>query len=146
VVEDQGFAMTLDAEIPNRIRAYLLRESEYFERAASDPKSLWAIHPGGRAILDTVAETLALSRKQLAPARQVLENFGNMSSASVMFVFEQLLREASSDEARPGAAMAFGPGLTIEAMEFTTVPRTTRSTAADTNSDETTHPEWFAKI
>jgi predicted naringenin-chalcone synthase len=146
LVEDQGFAMTLDAEIPERISDYLRRESEYFERAAGNPKSLWAIHPGGRAILDTVAGALGLSPAQLAPARKVLEQSGNMSSASVMFVFEELLRACRGDQTRPGAAMAFGPGLTIEAMEFTSVPRSTRIARPPTGSCETSDAEWFAKI
>jgi len=122
MIGDQGFAMTLDAQIPDRIRDYLSRERDYFDLAIRNPKSLWAIHPGGRAILDAVAQTLNLSKAQLVPARKVLELYGNMSSASVMFVFEELLRRTPRNEPLPGAAMAFGPGLTIEAMEFSLVP------------------------
>ncbi len=121
-VEDQGFAMTLDVEIPDRIRDYLARDTETFARALRDPQSLWAIHPGGRAILDTVRGVFALSAAQIAPARKVLANYGNMSSASVLFVFEELLRTAAPDRALPGMAVAFGPGLTLEALEFTSVP------------------------
>lgn len=122
LVEDQGFAMTLDAEIPNRIRDFLTRDPELFDKAARDPQSLWAIHPGGRAILDAVRAALALSTEQVSPARKVLANFGNMSSASVIFVFEELLRHRPQDEMRPGGALAFGPGLTLEALEFTAMP------------------------
>jgi predicted naringenin-chalcone synthase len=123
LVEDHGFAMTLDAEIPDRIRNYLAHDRESFERALKDPQSLWAIHPGGRAILDAVAGALALRPAQVAPARKVLAQYGNMSSASVMFVFEELLRTAPANETRPGAAIAFGPGLTLEALEFTYLPK-----------------------
>lgn len=123
LVEDQGFAMKLDVEIPNRIRDYVAREAESFGAIARDPRSLWAIHPGGRAILDTVRSAFQLTPEQVAPARRVLNDFGNMSSASVMFVFEDLLRNTPSDQPRPGAAIAFGPGLTLEFMEFTFFPK-----------------------
>lgn len=123
LVEDQGFAMTLDAAIPDRIRDFLSRDPELFAEAKSNPHSLWAIHPGGRAILDAVKGACALSTEQVAPARKVLANYGNMSSASVIFVFEELLRSTTADAPRPGAAVAFGPGLTVEALEFTYVPK-----------------------
>jgi predicted naringenin-chalcone synthase len=85
---------------------------------------LWAIHPGGRAILDTVASAFSLSPPQIAPARRVLAKYGNMSSASVMFVLDELLG-SSNGVAHPGAAVAFGPGLSVEAMEFTYIPAQT---------------------
>jgi predicted naringenin-chalcone synthase len=122
LVEDQGFAMKLDADIPDRIRSYLARNTELFNRAIGDPKALWAIHPGGRAILDAVRSTFALTPEQISPARRVLANYGNMSSASIMFVFEELLRHTPQNEPRPGAAVAFGPGLTIKGLEFTFIP------------------------
>lgn len=134
LVEDQGFAMKLDVEIPNRIRDYVSREANTFGSIARDPQSLWAIHPGGRAILDVVKSAFELSAEQVAPARRVLKNFGNMSSASIMFVFEELLRHTPSDKSRPGAAIAFGPGLTLEFMEFTFVPRVN---VVDFNADRT---------
>lgn len=120
-VEDQGFAMTLDAAIPDRIRDFLERDAVLFASARREPESLWAIHPGGRAILDAVQSACALSSEQLAPARSVLANYGNMSSAAVMFVFAELLRQPAATRQLPGAAMAFGPGLTLEALEFTRV-------------------------
>lgn len=121
-VGDSGFTMKLDAEIPERIRDYLSRDAGKFGRARQDAQSLWAIHPGGRAILDAVRTACSLSAEQIAPARKVLANYGNMSSASVMFVFEELLRTVQPDRALPGVAVAFGPGLTLESLEFTLFP------------------------
>ena len=140
LVEDQGFAMTLDAEIPNRIRDFLERDPELFDHAARDPQSLWAIHPGGRAILDAVRAALSLSAEQIAPARKVLANYGNMSSASVIFVFEELLRSKPQDEMRPGGAIAFGPGLTLEALEFTAMPRAGRPRTSSHDRQEAALP------
>jgi predicted naringenin-chalcone synthase len=122
LVEDQGFAMRLDAAIPDRIRDYVSRNMDVFEPVVRDPRSLWAIHPGGRAILDAVRSAFGLSAEQIAPARRVLAGCGNMSSASVMFVFDELLRHTPSNGSRPGAAIAFGPGLTIKTLQFTYVP------------------------
>ncbi len=87
----------------------------------------WAVHPGGRAILDRVQRALGLSAEQMAPSRAVLRDFGNMSSATVLFILRRLLH---GDDATPGshashpaaervAAMAFGPGLTVESALFT---------------------------
>jgi alpha-pyrone synthase len=122
LIQDQGFAMTLDAGIPDRIREFLARDPDLFADARRDPHAVWAIHPGGRAILDAVKSSCGLSPEQVAPARTVLANYGNMSSAAVIFVFEELLRTTANAWPVPGAAMAFGPGLTLEALEFTFVP------------------------
>lgn len=135
LVEDQGFAMTLDAAIPDRIRDFLTRDPKLFDQAASNPNSLWAIHPGGRAILDAVRSALSLSADQIAPARKVLANFGNMSSASVLFVFQELLRNLPHDEARPGGAIAFGPGLTLEALQFTAMPSAAKKKVVPVDRD-----------
>ncbi|MBE0545844.1 MAG: type III polyketide synthase [Verrucomicrobia bacterium] len=131
LVEDQGFAMKLDADIPDRIREYLARDTGSFDQAVGDPRALWAIHPGGRAILDAVRSAFSLTSEQIAPARRVLASYGNMSSASIMFVFEELLRHTPQNESRPGAAIAFGPGLTLKAMEFTYVPPVVASNFRD---------------
>jgi predicted naringenin-chalcone synthase len=83
-----------------------------------DPKSvdLWAVHPGGRTILDAVEQGLGLPSQALAYSRDVLARFGNMSSATVMFVLQQVLVNAQSGQ--NGCAMSFGPGVTAETMLF----------------------------
>ncbi len=77
---------------------------------------LWAVHPGGKSVLDAVERGLALPPNALNCSREVLDRFGNMSSATVMFVLERLLAEARPGQ--QGCAMAFGPGLTAETMLF----------------------------
>jgi predicted naringenin-chalcone synthase len=75
----------------------------------------WAIHPGGPRILDAVGESLGLGGGETADSRAVLSSCGNMSSPTVLFILERL-------RGRPGAlpcvALAFGPGLAIEAALF----------------------------
>ncbi len=81
-----------------------------------DAIDLWAVHPGGRSILDAVEEGLALEPEALTASRTVLANFGNMSSATIMFVLAEMQRTAQAGQR--GCAMAFGPGLATETMRF----------------------------
>ncbi|EEE52211.1 hypothetical protein OsJ_34107 [Oryza sativa Japonica Group] len=79
----------------------------------------WAVHPGGRAILDSVEARLALAPGKLAANRRVLGEFGNMAGATVFFVLDELRRARGEGEQRGcewGVAVAFGPGVTVETM------------------------------
>jgi predicted naringenin-chalcone synthase len=80
--------------------------------------NLWAVHPGGRSILDAVAHGLDLPEDALATSRGVLADHGNMSSATVMFVLARML---AARQRGAGCALAFGPGLSAEAMRFEAV-------------------------
>ena len=73
----------------------------------------WAVHPGGRSILDKVSQSLHLADNALEASRSVLADYGNMSSATVLFVLKELMDSAETDRAMT-MAMAFGPGLTVE--------------------------------
>jgi predicted naringenin-chalcone synthase len=112
-----GFDMMLSGKVPGEI-GKALREvggAVLGERALEDV-SLWGVHPGGKSVLDAVERGLGLSEESLWASREVLERFGNMSSATVMFVLERLMQKAQSGE--QGCAMSFGPGLTAETMLF----------------------------
>jgi alpha-pyrone synthase len=74
----------------------------------------WAIHPGGRSILDKTEAKLGLSEAQLVPSRQTLREYGNMSSATVLFVLKAILDAPTTTADERVCAMAFGPGLTVE--------------------------------
>jgi predicted naringenin-chalcone synthase len=117
-VRDFGFNMVLSGGVPAAINgAIRARSNEIF--AAAPPEAsidLWAIHPGGRTILDAVQAALDLPPAALAASRRVLRLYGNMSSATVMFVMDELLR--SSAGGAHGCAMSFGPGLVAEMMMF----------------------------
>jgi predicted naringenin-chalcone synthase len=76
------------------------------------------VHPGGRTVLDAVERALDLAPAALASSRDILRRYGNMSSATVMFVIDNLLR--SDARGRTGCAMSFGPGLIAETMLFRT--------------------------
>jgi predicted naringenin-chalcone synthase len=76
---------------------------------------LWAVHAGGRSILDAVARALDLSAEALDHSRAVLRAFGNMSSATLLFVLARIL---AGEERGQGVALAFGPGLAAEGLTF----------------------------
>ncbi|KAJ1291005.1 hypothetical protein BS78_02G286000 [Paspalum vaginatum] len=80
----------------------------------------WAIHPGGRAILDQIEGVLGLDDDKLAASRQVLSEFGNMSGTTVIFELDELRRRRAvkqgGESPEWGVMMAFGPGITIETM------------------------------
>ncbi len=118
-VRDDGFDMVLSGQVPGAIHD-ALREgicAILGNKSVADI-DLWAVHPGGRSILDAVERSLDLDAAALDASRAVLRDNGNMSSATVMFVLERLLDARTHD--KTGCAMAFGPGLTAETMMFQT--------------------------
>lgn len=116
-IGDQGFDMVLSGQVPTAVGAALHEHRSEF--GLSNELQHWAVHPGGRSVLDSVQESLSLPVHALSHSRQVLHDYGNMSSATVMFVLQSILQSASAGE--KGLAMSFGPGLTAETMRFTTV-------------------------
>jgi alpha-pyrone synthase len=116
-IGDQGFRMGLSLETPAAVRRVLpefvdgLVEGAGLQREAID---FWVIHPGGRAILDAAEKALALEPRALEAAREVLRMYGNMSSPTVLFVLERVLRQARDGQV--GLALSFGPGLNLEGL------------------------------
>ena len=119
-VGDRGFDLYLSPDIPKRLKSFLREEAEMLLGKRSLP-SLWAIHPGGRGIIDAVREMFALEESQVSYSRNVLKNFGNLSSATILFVLKEMKSELARQEIdrADGISLAFGPGLTAELMAFT---------------------------
>ncbi len=118
-IRDFGFDMVLSGQVPAAIHdALQTHMRDILDGAPVDGIDLWAVHPGGRTVLDAVERAFALAPQALSVSRDVLRRYGNMSSATVMFVIEELLR--ATGRGRKGCAMSFGPGLTAETMLFRT--------------------------
>jgi predicted naringenin-chalcone synthase len=118
-IGDFGFDMMLSGQVPSTIHDALRSSaSEILDGADVRAIDLWAVHPGGRTVLDAVERAFALEPDALAASRDILRRYGNMSSSTVMFVLESMLRRAVNGA--KGCAMAFGPGLTAETMLFRT--------------------------
>ncbi|MDD2878120.1 MAG: type III polyketide synthase [Acidiphilium sp.] len=119
----QGFLMHLSGGVPGKI-AQALREDlarsddgGLLRGEGTQAVDLWAVHGGGRTVLDAVESGFALAPEALAPSRAVLAAHGNMSSATVMFVLKRMM-----DRAAAGArGMAFGPGMVAETFRFSVV-------------------------
>lgn len=116
-IGELGFDMHLSGEVPGEI-GRALKESGTQITRGQDLSSidLWAVHPGGRTILDAVEKGLGLPADALLCSRDILARYGNMSSATVMFVLQQIMQRALAGQ--QGCAMSFGPGLTAETMLF----------------------------
>ncbi len=114
-IGDTGFEMHLSGEVPNRIAAALADGAVQRRILGCGAKpEAFAVHAGGRSILDAVERGLALAPDRLDASRAVLRDFGNMSSSTLMFVLERMLREKPAT----GVALAFGPGLAMEGVRF----------------------------
>lgn len=115
-IGDTGFAMHLSGEVPGRLRETLSAPAVRAQLFDGDPPDLLAIHAGGRSVLDAVEHALAVPPEALADGRSVLARFGNMSSATILFVLAEMM---ARDAKGQGIAIAFGPGLAAEAIRFT---------------------------
>ena len=114
-IGDHGFEMTLSPRVPDLITnhlpswlaAWLIQHGVTVPQVRS-----WAIHPGGPRILTAVASCLDLPPDATTISREVLAECGNMSSPTILFILERLCHRAAP---RPCVALAFGPGLSVEA-------------------------------
>ncbi len=110
-----GFQMGLSPELPSVIEKHLQPWVEHWltqnglqiEQVAS-----WAVHPGGPRILQATQHALGLAKDALRDSWDVLAEYGNMSSPTILFILQRLMQ---ADAARPCVALGFGPGLAIEA-------------------------------
>ncbi len=122
----QGFLMHLSGGVPAAIAHALRAERErgdadgLLRGAGTQDIDVWAVHAGGRTVLDAVESGLALAPEALAASRAVLADHGNMSSATVMFVLKRIMAEqnAALVPGARGMAMAFGPGMVAETFRF----------------------------
>jgi predicted naringenin-chalcone synthase len=116
-IGDKGFEMQLSGEVPGRLRDALsapdVRSQLFVE---GNPPPLLAVHAGGRSVLDAVEHALGVPAEALADSRAVLARFGNMSSATILFVLADMMARGATGD---GIAIAFGPGLAAEAIRFT---------------------------
>lgn len=112
-ITDAGFVMTLAREVPAALRERL---PGFVNQSALRAPRTYIVHPGGPGILDAVDEALHLGGESgLEHSRQILRQFGNMSSATVLFVLDEALRHHAP---LPATLLSFGPGLTIECLQL----------------------------
>ncbi|WP_138431721.1 type III polyketide synthase [Fodinibius saliphilus] len=123
-IGDTGFDMVLSSYVPDIIESNLPQAlAPLLANYQLKPEQIkhWAIHPGGRAILDKVEQSYSLDESQLASSRATLAEYGNMSSATILFVLDDLLKRPETEKDETVLAMAFGPGLTMESSLLTKI-------------------------
>jgi predicted naringenin-chalcone synthase len=115
-ISDTGFEMILSQYVPKIIKSNIREILEtILEKYTLSIYEIdhWAIHPGGKAILDRIEESLDIQNR-CGASRKVLKQFGNMSSATILFVLKEILKRPCAKGSESVFAMAFGPGLTVE--------------------------------
>ncbi len=114
-----AFQMRLSAYIPQLVEeniAELLAKALQKLAISKEQIQHWAIHPGGKTIVDKVAKVLELSPEKLAIPYQILKNYGNMSSVTMLFILQSILHNQPIKGNNYLFAAGFGPGLTMESM------------------------------
>ncbi len=113
-IGDNGFCMSLSAEVPDLIEQQLKPNLSAWlktQRLHIEDIKGWGVHPGGARVLEAVQKSLQLDENDLRFSRSVLREHGNMSSATLLFILKQLRDNAVP---RPWVMLGFGPGLEIE--------------------------------
>ncbi len=116
-IGDTGFLMSLSSKVPQAIVSHLpnyLNNLLKHHHLTTTDITTWAIHPGGRQIVDQIQSFLELSPEQLQDSYEILRQYGNMSSCTILFILKRLLQHTDQNI----IALAFGPGLTIEGCLF----------------------------
>jgi predicted naringenin-chalcone synthase len=112
---DYGYSMRLSALVPSLIEAHV---APFVSRLIGSEQSFqsftWAVHPGGKSIVESIARACELQPEQLKASWKVLKEYGNMSSPTFLFVLKEILRGVKSHKSIIG--LGFGPGLSMEGI------------------------------
>lgn len=123
-IGDFGFEMALTSYVPKIIEGGIkqltvdLLSKNSLTLADIDA---FAIHPGGKKILEAIENQLGITKTQNHASYEVLKNYGNMSSPTVLFVLKQVWSQLKNQPNKKILSFAFGPGLTLESLLFKTV-------------------------
>lgn len=112
-----GYHMRLSPLVPKKIEMHI---SSFVSRLIGEGQSFlsyaWAVHPGGKSILDAVIRACQLQPEQLEASWKILENYGNMSSPTFLFVLKELLEKPKENDKDKIIGLGFGPGLSVEGL------------------------------
>ena len=119
-VGDLGFEMRLSAYVPEVVKSGIVSLTKKLLALISNQLSdisYYAIHPGGKKILEVIEQELGLTKKDNQASYAVLKKYGNMSSPTVLFVLNEVSKNLNDvDDRKKILSFAFGPGLTLESM------------------------------
>ncbi len=123
-IGDTGFLMGLSPKVPDVVVGHLPDYLQAFlnqHHLTANDLDFWAIHPGGRRIIEKIQSVCELSDRMVADSYEILRRYGNMSSPTILFILKQILEKHQvgiNDSIQNGIALAFGPGLSIEGCLF----------------------------
>ncbi len=118
-IGDHGFDMVLSSRVPTLIQQHLRGFLEVWlarQGLGLGDVGSWAVHPGGPRVIDCIQQALGLDADALVVSRGILARYGNMSSATVLFILQELMVRGAP---LPCLALGFGPGLCVEVALFT---------------------------
>ena len=113
-LSSSGFLMTLSGYIPELIETDfrpVVEHALHKQNTTLEDITHWCIHPGGKRILEAIHKSLGFTNGQLNCSYDVLKQFGNLSSATILFVLKEMMKE---NRKKKLFGAAFGPGLTVE--------------------------------
>lgn len=113
-ISDHGCVMSLNRDVPNIIEENSKKIAETFLNTNKFSDLIWAIHPGGKSIVQAIEHSCNLEKEQTQASWNVLENYGNMSSSTFLFVLKEL--EKNNKQNSKVIGLGFGPGLSVEAI------------------------------
>jgi predicted naringenin-chalcone synthase len=114
-LSSSGFLMTLSGYIPDLIQEdfeAIVDRALGKENTSKENISHWCVHPGGKRILEAIHKSLAFTNGQLSSSYKILQDYGNLSSATILFVLKEMMQKKEPISKLFG--VAFGPGLTVE--------------------------------
>ena len=118
-IGDFGFEMRLSAYVPELLQGGVNALLNSLTKELYEPVRHFAIHPGGKKILKVIEEELGIDKADNLPAHEVLRNYGNMSSPTILFVLKEVMKNLNGkNKGEHVLSMAFGPGLTLESVLF----------------------------
>jgi alpha-pyrone synthase len=123
-IGDTGFLMGLSPKVPDVVVSHLPDYLKTFlnqHHLTTNDLDFWAIHPGGRKIIEKIQSVCKLSDRMVADSYEILRRYGNMSSPTILFILKQILEKHQAglnSSLQHGLALAFGPGLSIEGCLF----------------------------
>ncbi|TCO11077.1 type III polyketide synthase [Natronoflexus pectinivorans] len=138
-ITPNNFEMVLDGGIPdfigNEVNEVIMKASK---KLNTDPLSIdkWAIHPGGKKILDAIKKQTQLSDYDVQYSYKVLSDYGNMSSPTILFVLNEIMK-AENTNGETIFSIGFGPGLSIETALLTYVTNRVEKSYVGENADST---------
>lgn len=112
-----GFLMTLSNYVPDLLEedfATFTETALHQNDLTLNDVTHWCIHPGGKRILEAVEKSLDITKEQLEPSYKILQEYGNMSSATILFVLEKMMNDIDYNKSNTIFSAGFGPGLTLE--------------------------------